>query len=308
MPSAPASVPDPSAPASEAPELERIGDRDLAEWSTKAGQWLIVAVTRLVVALGRVWRWSLANLALVLTVAIGGLVVLGATLVAAEVYEAVVEDDGLAGLDEPVLEAAVRSRTPRSEELVTHFTDLGGTVGMPLIAAVIVITLALRRRSWMPVVLMLIAAAGSVLFTVVGKDLTGRARPPVIYAVPPLETSPSFPSGHTLNATVVLGLSAYLIMLGRRHLRSRLIIASVVVGFVVAMGLSRVWLGHHWLTDVIAGWLIGLAWLAAVITGHRVKLTLDRAELAKAQWDGPDSTARAASSRATGTRNGEQDT
>ena len=123
-----------------------------------------------------------------------------------------------------------------------------------------------------------IAAAGSVLITVLGKDLAGRARPPVALAVPPLETSPSFPSGHTLNATVVLGVAAYLVMLGRRHLRSRLLVGSVVVVFVVAMGLSRVWLGHHWLTDVMAGWLVGLAWLGTVVTAHRVKVTLDRAE------------------------------
>lgn len=308
MPSEPSIPP---ARGDEAPEFERIGDRDLAQWSTRSGRWLMAAVARCVTVLGRVWRWSLANLALVITTAIGGVVVLGATVLSAEVYEAVVENDGLAALDEPVLEAAVGTRTPASEELVTRFTDLGGTVGMPVIAAAIVLTLAVRRRSWLPVVLMVIAAAGSVLITVLGKDLTGRARPPVIYAVPPLETSPSFPSGHTLNATVVLGLSAYLVMLGRRHLRSKLLVASAVVVFVVAMGLSRVWLGHHWLTDVMAGWLVGLAWLAAVITGHRVKVTLDRAERAEAtqvQVPGPDSTARAASSRATGTRNGEHDT
>ena len=310
-----ATTPQPSSdPGSGPPELERIGDRDLGQWPTRAGQHLVAAIARVVIVLGRVWRWSLANLALVLTTVIGGAIVLGATVLSAEVYEAVVENDGLAALDEPVLEAAVNSRTPASEQWVTHFTDLGGTVGMPLIAAAIVITLAVRRRSWLPVVLMLIAAAGSVLITVLGKDLTARARPPVIYAVPPLETSPSFPSGHTLNATVVLGLSAYLVMLGRRHLRSRILVASVVVVFVVAMGLSRVWLGHHWLTDVMAGWLVGLAWLAAVITGHRVKVTLDRAERARPEGEGvtqdagPDSTARAASSRATGTRNGEHET
>ena len=292
------------------PDEERIGDRDLAEWPTRTGRAFVALVVRLVGVLGTVWRWSLANLALVVTAVVGGGVVLAATVLTGEVYEAVVERDGLAGLDQPVLDAAVAARTPTSEQLVTDFTDLGGTVGMPVIASVIVVVLAVARRSWLPVVLMLVAATGSVLMTVLGKDLTARARPPLALAVPPFETSPSFPSGHTLNATVVLGLSAYLVVLGRRHLRSKLLVASLAAVLVVAMGLSRVWLGHHWLTDVAAGWLVGLAWLAAVVTGHRVKVTLDRRERAAGLGPQPPSasTARPASSRATGTRNGEQET
>lgn len=290
------------------PDEERIGDRDLAQWRTRFGRRFVELVARLVTVLGRVWRWSLANLALVLTVLVGGGVVLAATVLAAEVYEQVVESDGVAGLDQPVLDAAVSTRTATSQQWVTWFTDLGGTVGMPVIAVVVVTMLAVRRRSWLPVLLMGVAAAGSVLITVLGKDLSGRARPPVALAVPPFESSASFPSGHTLNATVVLGISAYLVMLGRRHVRSRLLVGSVVVVFVLAMGLSRVWLGHHWLTDVIAGWLVGLAWLGTVVTAHRVKVTLDRAER-EGQLDAARATtARPASSRAMGTRNGEHDT
>ena len=116
--------------------------------------------------------------------------------------------------------------------------------------------LAVKRRSWLPVVLMGIAAAGSVLITVLGKDLAGRARPPMALAVPPLETSPSFPSGHTLNATVVLGVSAYLVMLGRRHLRSKLLVGSVVVVFVrgdgPVPGVARATTGSP--TSSPAGW------------------------------------------------------
>ena len=274
---APASPPDPPPSATGVVDEEHLGERDLGQWRTRPGQRFVALVAWVVLVLGRVWRWSLANLALAVTVAVGGLVVLAATSLAGEVYEGVADRQGVAAFDQPVLDAAVASRTPSSEVWVTRFTDLGGTIGMPVIAVVVVVVLALTRRSWLPVVLMVAAAAGSLFFTVLGKDLVGRARPPLSLAVPPYESSPSFPSGHTLNATVVLGISAYLLMLGLRHARTRAVVAAVAVVLVLGMGLSRVWLGHHWLTDVIAGWLVGLAWLGTVVTGHRVKVTLDRA-------------------------------
>ncbi len=122
--------------------------------------------------------------------------------------------------------------------------------------------------------LTLIAAAGSLAMTIVGKDLVDRARPPAALAVPPLEVSPSFPSGHTLNATVLTTVVVYLVLIETTAAWQRSLAITLGTLFVVTMGLSRVFLGHHWLTDVLAGWLIGLAWALAVITAHRLWLTL----------------------------------
>src|SRR6187401_3524584 len=69
-------------PPTPVPNEERIGERDLAEWHTRTGRWFVALVARVVALLARGWHWSLANLALVITVLVGGVVVLGATVLA----------------------------------------------------------------------------------------------------------------------------------------------------------------------------------------------------------------------------------
>jgi membrane-associated phospholipid phosphatase len=121
---------------------------------------------------------------------------------------------------------------------------------------------------------MIVAVAGSLTFTHVGKAIVGRARPPLSDAVPPYEHTFSFPSGHTLNSTVIAGMVAYLVAI---RLTSRLGIALCVILGIVwagAMGFSRIFLGHHWLTDVSFAWFLGLAWLALLITAHRMVLAV----------------------------------
>lgn len=257
---------------------ESIGGRDLGEWRSAVGRLVVAVVRRVALVVIRIVRLSLANVALTLTLVVGGTIAAVLTNAAGEVYEAVVEADGIARLDKPVLDAMVGLRSPALDTWMLRFTDLGGTVGMPLLAAVAVVTVALWWRRWTPIVLMLAAAAGSLLMTVTGKELTARSRPPMELAVPPLESSPSFPSGHTLNATVVVGLVAYLLLIRLASTRGQTVVGAVGGVFVLAMGISRVYLGHHWLSDVIAAWLIGLGWLAVVITAHRIMITLGRVE------------------------------
>jgi len=249
---------------------ERIGVRDLTRWPSRLGRglvWLAVELAKRVSA----------HAVLFITAAIGCVLVIALTAVGAEIYDSVEDGEGLAGIDRPVLDGALGLRSETADRLITWFTNLGGPVGMTIIAAAITLAMVLRWRSRTPLVLMVIAVAGSLAMTTIGKSIVGRIRPPTTDAVPPFETSPSFPSGHALNSTVIAGLVAYLLIRRLTSSAARVMTIVLAAAWALAIGLSRVFLGHHWLTDVMFGWTLGLAWLALVITAHRLFLTVRRA-------------------------------
>jgi membrane-associated phospholipid phosphatase len=245
-----------------------VGRRDLTHWSRPVRPFV-----RLVLLLS---RGSSAWYVLMVTATVGAGIALLLARAAEEIYDSIKAADGLSSLDEPVLELAISLRTPHNVAVAQFITDLGGTIGLTVITVVIVIAMTLRWRSRTPLLLLAIGTAGSLLMTVIGKELVGRARPPVAAAVPPYETSPAFPSGHALNNTVVACLIAYLLLLHLTSLLWRIVSMALAVVWFVTVGLTRVLLGHHWLTDVMAGWLLGLAWTAMVITCHRLYLTARR--------------------------------
>ena len=257
--------------ADDTPAEEHIGGRDLARWPTPVGRRLVRVVAVLAANVS-------AHSVLYITASVGLVLVVGLTAAGAGIYDAVVEQDGISGLDQPALDQSITHRTATNTQLLTAFTHLGGLIGMTIIASVITIAMVWRWRSRTPLILMLIGVAGSLTMTSVGKAIVGRLRPPLTEAVPPYEYAFSFPSGHALNSTVIAGMVAYLLI---RRLRTRWARAAAVIVAIVwalAIGLSRVFLGHHWLTDVIFAWLLGAAWLALVITSHRLFLTIRRAE------------------------------
>jgi membrane-associated phospholipid phosphatase len=248
---------------------EHIGGRDLAHWPTAAGRALVHLVTRVSAGVS-------AHAVLYLTLLLGLGIVVGITAAGAAVYDAVAENDGISRIDQPALDLAITLRTPTSTDVITAFTQLGGPIGMPIITALITAVMVWRWRSGTPLVLMVIATAGSLLMTNVGKAVVGRPRPPLPEAVPPYEYAFSFPSGHTLNSTVIAGVVAYLLIRRLQTTWTRVLTVVVAVAWALTMGLSRVFLGHHWLTDVMFGWLAGAAWVALIITAHRLFLTIRR--------------------------------
>ncbi len=251
----------------ERPDQRFVGDRDLTRWETAVGAFLAGHALR--------HRRHLTPPALIGLVLVAGLAVAsGLTALAGGVYDSVAEGDGVALLDRPVLEAVKGLRTPVGNAVVAAYSSIAGPVGMPLLAAAVAVGLALAWRQWMPLLLVAVAAAGSLTLTVVGKAVVGRVRPPLADAVPPYELSASFPSGHTLNATVLAGVVAYLLVRRQHRRRTRTLTIVLAVVFALLVGASRVYLGHHWPTDVLVAWALGLGWLTIVITAHRLLLTV----------------------------------
>ncbi len=192
---------------------------------------------------------------------------------------------GLGRYDAPVLDAMVALRTPIGATVVTGFTRLGDGPPLMIIALVLTTLLYRRYRRWSTWAVMILAPLGSLGLSEAAKLLFARPRPPYADAVPPYEVSPAFPSGHTLNSTAVAGLLGYLTFWLAR--RAWVAVAGVIaaVTWSLLMGLSRLYLGHHWLTDVTGGWLLGLCWVIVVISIHQAALRHDTARDASSDHD-----------------------
>jgi membrane-associated phospholipid phosphatase len=158
------------------------------------------------------------------------------------------------------------------------FTWLGGPGGIPMQIVVILLVLLLNRRAWF---LALAALAGGLWYEAI-VHLVNRPRPLVgqILRVTEHPGATSFPSGHIIFITI--SAAVLMLCLGHRYLPrwARPIGWVVLAAIVVAVGLDRIYAGTHWPSDVLAGLLIAVAWLAFVLSLRRVT---DRAFATKAQ-------------------------
>jgi undecaprenyl-diphosphatase len=172
--------------------------------------------------------------------------------------------------------ALVRFDDAAAAWLQNHGTETGEAIfnavswlGAPVLALVLLVAVVMmvRRRDWVAALAIASVGGGGALLNYALKMVFHRGRPE--YATEFIMGATwSFPSGHAMESLAGYGFLAYLAL---RHLHSparrRAVIAGVVA-LVLAIGYSRVYLGVHYVSDVIGGYLAGAAWLLVCISGY----------------------------------------
>src|SRR5271166_2197067 len=181
------------------------------------------------------------------------------------VLQDVLAQEELALFDVPIVSFLASHRVDWLTMGMQGVTYLGS--GRFLLAVVIAVGLVLRYRtgSWRALLLLTCVAIGAMTLDVVVKFAIARSRPPAEWMIVPA-SGWAFPSSHTTQATAVYGAVAYLIAETQAAWRAKvqLLTLAGVVAFLI--GVSRIYLGVHWPTDVMSGWALAVAWLAIVFT------------------------------------------
>jgi undecaprenyl-diphosphatase len=138
-------------------------------------------------------------------------------------------------------------------------TALGSTAVVVLVVAGVSGFFALGRR-WKPMIVLIFTAAAGAGVAYLLKDIYQRERPSIVEHFDKVQTY-SFPSAHAMIASIVyITLGAYLAYYNRTSKRLSAYFLGLAVLLSVAVGISRMYVGVHYPSDVLAGWAAGLAW------------------------------------------------
>jgi membrane-associated phospholipid phosphatase len=171
-------------------------------------------------------------------------------------------------LDDHIRSTVHGMASPRLTALMRAASLFGGPA--VLIPVSVVVALGFLARHWRrEAFLVIVTLAGAGLLNGLLKFSFARVRPTAFFDYP-LPGSPSFPSGHALYAVSVFGGLAALLSPRLKHRVLRMAVWSVAIALILLVGLSRVYLGVHYPSDVLAGYSIGVIWVTAVAFGDRL--------------------------------------
>lgn len=199
-----------------------------------------------------------------LQLTLGVLIVVGASWIFGSIADEVLEQEEFVAIDKQISQWLNGLATPRLTEIMLKISDLHGVQGMSVLLLIAALVLAWKRY-WTWLVILLVAVPGGAAINVLMKKVFERTRPQFESPLLML-TDYSFPSGHTSASTLFYGVLAALLVPRIRLWRWRALVCMGALCLVALVAFSRLYLGAHFLSDVLAGFSVGVAWLALCLT------------------------------------------
>lgn len=196
---------------------------------------------------------------------IGLLVIIAAGWWFADIAEDMSRDAATRLLDDNITSWFHGHATALQTKIWRVFTFFGSVIFLTSASAIVALVLAIRR-SFYRLLALTLAVGGGAFLNIVLKHLFHRHRPVLENPLVTL-SSYGFPSGHTMGSTIFYGALALVIAHSIRSWPRRLWVGLAAALIVALIGVSRIYLGAHYFTDVIGAIAIGLAWLAFSWTG-----------------------------------------
>jgi membrane-associated phospholipid phosphatase len=193
---------------------------------------------------------------------IGVAFLIGAARLFGGIAEDLITGDPLILIDTRLSEWFRSHATPRFTEGMQYVSALASTPAV-IILCLIMICVLLGKRLWYWLAGLVFTVAGGIALNLLLKYLFGRARPS--WADPALVDA-GFPSGHTMMATLIYGFIATYLILESGSWPLRFSIALVAIALVFLIALSRLYLGAHYLSDVLGAMAAGMVWLTLCLT------------------------------------------
>jgi membrane-associated phospholipid phosphatase len=212
------------------------------------------------------WATRLLGGSALAVLTVGLITLCGLSALLAYVSDSVEDYDGIALVDRPIVAWLATHREPVLTAVMRTFSVVGSPISAAAVAVIVCSAVAWRSRTWLPVATVVIGVAGFALAATVVKLEVARQRPPLPYAVMAVDGY-SFPSGHALGITTATLIVAWTVARWLIHSwNGRIAVWMTAIVIIGGVGFSRVYLGVHYPSDVIAGWLLGAIWAGALLT------------------------------------------
>ena len=169
----------------------------------------------------------------------------------------------LQAIDVYVVEGVPSLRNDLMTEFMFLLAWVGGTRVMAVLTLCLMLFLVYKEKRIKAALLPALVMGGTAILNVVAKQLINRSRPDINYLLD--QPGFSFPSGHTMAAVSLCGLCIYLLCKNMRAGAARLSLIVAASILVILMGISRMYLGVHFFTDIVGGVLFSFTWVVVAI-------------------------------------------